>query len=560
MNFSQEYRKISDYELITKIYGEDLIKKILSILIDKHALLIYGPPGTGKTTLARILANELGAEFRQVTVHGWFTRFNWIGGHVIEHGETIWKDGILLETIKSNRKTLILLDEINRGEPERFLAEIFTALSDPELKFEVPEIKSKSVLFLISAGHPINVVWSIYEWKLRCEEHSSTFEECEEPIIWGYESSKSLRYIDLLRREYSRLYLAVYIRGRFPYRMLGFLGEIYNLGSVLFEKDETYFDEPRWRYLVLLKPILVNKLLIDPNTSYRLLKLSSRKKGIIEKVEKELTINQLREYVKKNKIKIANLAAYAMPDILKELVKMSKESQKHEFEFLNESIDPQLLEKLGNYVNFLILSDEEKDNLRREELYLIEKEKLSLGNNDIKSINDIVVLYDKYDVLKNFYILNRRVKPTWEARFSLDQIYIVATANSADVGALGRLGFALLRRFPTIELIFDLENDKHRKGFFEVLGATCGKEALKYRDEISKLWSSIRSILEEKVGEELIEWYLPGFAYFLDYAQFRLKGLDIQESFKIAFYGYIRNLNLTRYDIEKIIRSTQTIS
>lgn len=57
---------------LTEYIGQEKVKGNLSVFIDAAKLrgealdhvLLYGPPGLGKTTLAAIIANELGVNFR----------------------------------------------------------------------------------------------------------------------------------------------------------------------------------------------------------------------------------------------------------------------------------------------------------------------------------------------------------------------------------------------------------------------------------------------------------------------------------------------------------------
>ena len=64
--YSLRPRKLSEY------IGQDKVKENLSVFIQAALsrgealdhVLLYGPPGLGKTTLAGIIANELGVNFR----------------------------------------------------------------------------------------------------------------------------------------------------------------------------------------------------------------------------------------------------------------------------------------------------------------------------------------------------------------------------------------------------------------------------------------------------------------------------------------------------------------
>lgn len=97
--YSLRPRKLSEY------IGQDKVKQNLAIFIQaalsrNEALdhvLLYGPPGLGKTTLAGIIANELGVNFR------------------ITSGPAIERAGDLAALLTNlNEKDVLFIDEIHR--------------------------------------------------------------------------------------------------------------------------------------------------------------------------------------------------------------------------------------------------------------------------------------------------------------------------------------------------------------------------------------------------------------------------------------------------------------
>lgn len=73
--------------------GQEKVKENLSVFIDaakqRHEaldhVLLYGPPGLGKTTLAAIIANELGVNFR-ITSGPALERPGDLGSHADQYG------------------------------------------------------------------------------------------------------------------------------------------------------------------------------------------------------------------------------------------------------------------------------------------------------------------------------------------------------------------------------------------------------------------------------------------------------------------------------------------
>lgn len=97
--YSLRPRRLSEY------IGQDKVKQNLSVFVKaalnrREALdhvLLYGPPGLGKTTLAGIIANELGVNFRQTS------------------GPAIERAGDLAAILTNlNERDVLFIDEIHR--------------------------------------------------------------------------------------------------------------------------------------------------------------------------------------------------------------------------------------------------------------------------------------------------------------------------------------------------------------------------------------------------------------------------------------------------------------
>ena len=97
--YSLRPRRLAEY------IGQDKVKQNLSVFVKaalnrREALdhvLLYGPPGLGKTTLAAIIANELGVNFRQTS------------------GPAIERAGDLAAILTNlNERDVLFIDEIHR--------------------------------------------------------------------------------------------------------------------------------------------------------------------------------------------------------------------------------------------------------------------------------------------------------------------------------------------------------------------------------------------------------------------------------------------------------------
>ena len=124
-------------------YSDDVLAVCVAALKSGKHLLLMGAPGTGKSMLARVLAEALGFELETCTASSTWTRYDFIGGPVLgENGRLEWRCGHLLRALakhyelkeKEKRGVILLVEELNRAEADKVLAEFFTMFpsSNPE--------------------------------------------------------------------------------------------------------------------------------------------------------------------------------------------------------------------------------------------------------------------------------------------------------------------------------------------------------------------------------------------------------------------------------------------
>src|SRR5665213_888536 len=113
-----------------EVVGQDQIvgpDKLLNKLVaagKPFSLIFWGPPGSGKTTLARILANELDADFIEMSA---VTAGKADVTKVVEQARHNEQG----DTTRAPRKTVLFVDEIhrfNKAQQDAFLPHVESGL------------------------------------------------------------------------------------------------------------------------------------------------------------------------------------------------------------------------------------------------------------------------------------------------------------------------------------------------------------------------------------------------------------------------------------------------
>lgn len=103
----------------THLLGDGEILRQITNSKQPVSLILWGPPGSGKTTLARIIANEVNAEFIEISA---VTNGKKDVLNVIEHARQNWN---------LNLRTILFVDEIhrfNKAQQDAFLPHVESGL------------------------------------------------------------------------------------------------------------------------------------------------------------------------------------------------------------------------------------------------------------------------------------------------------------------------------------------------------------------------------------------------------------------------------------------------
>lgn len=99
------------------IFGQEANLKRLEIAIkNDYPVLLIGETGTGKTSMIRELGKKMKADVTRFNLTGETGVDEFVGKYELVAGETVWKDGVLLNAMKKGQ--WLVVDEVNAALPE----------------------------------------------------------------------------------------------------------------------------------------------------------------------------------------------------------------------------------------------------------------------------------------------------------------------------------------------------------------------------------------------------------------------------------------------------------
>lgn len=138
--------------------GNEILRKIVQNR-EPVSLILWGPPGTGKTTLARIIATEVNAEFTEISA---VTNGKKDIERIVEHAKQNWNLQL---------RTILFVDEIhrfNKAQQDAFLPHVESGLitligattENPSFEVITPLLSRTRVLVLqpLSKDEIINIL------------------------------------------------------------------------------------------------------------------------------------------------------------------------------------------------------------------------------------------------------------------------------------------------------------------------------------------------------------------------------------------------------------------
>jgi len=137
------YEDIRKHILNKLFIDEDAIMLINSLLDSGENVLLVGPPGTGKTLLAKEITIARKYEPYYVVATAHWSRFDIIGGIMLEGTEAKWHSGHLIRALvkhiensinyrncrSSIKGTYLIIDEVNRADVDKAFGEFFLIFS-----------------------------------------------------------------------------------------------------------------------------------------------------------------------------------------------------------------------------------------------------------------------------------------------------------------------------------------------------------------------------------------------------------------------------------------------